>query len=160
LGLFKFFRGRNNIVQDKQEGAVTEEYVQEIQVPMDEDIFRLGYIKMEGVVIVNGQGQDMEDGNNPDSLDDFFCPFRFFKYRIIYKNPDIEKGYELGNIIDVNDHMKKLVYKTAGLSFEEKIKPIADQGDNREDQNMQKNRALERIGIILPEVIRVDQNKD
>jgi hypothetical protein len=160
LGLSKFFRRGNNIVEDQEEGAVTEGYVQEIEFSVDEDIFRLGDIKMEGVVKIRGQGQDMDDGNNPDNPGDFFCPLRVFKYRVIDKHPDIEKGYELGKIIDRDDYIKKPVHETAGPSFEKTIKPIADQGDKREDQNIQKNIALERIGIILPEVIRVNQNKD
>jgi hypothetical protein len=66
--------------------------VQDIEVHADEDVFRLGYIKMEGVENVDGQSQDIEGGNNPDNTDDFFCPPRIFKYRVIYKNPDIKKS--------------------------------------------------------------------
>jgi hypothetical protein len=160
LGLFKIFGKKDNIVQDKQEGAVTDQNVEDIRIPVDEDVFRLGYIKMEGVEKVDGQGQDMEDGNKPDNTGDFFCPLLVFEYRIIDKNPDIKKGYELGNIIDINDSIKKQMRKTAGPPFDENIKQIADHGDKREGQNIQKDRTLERIGVVLPEVIRVDQNKE
>jgi hypothetical protein len=126
LGLFKFPGRKNDIIQDKQKRAVTDDPVQDIEVPVDKDVFRGGYIEMEGIEKIDGQGQDMEDGNNPDNQDEFFCPLLVFKYRIIYKNPDIEKGYELGNIIDVNDYIKKPGHETAGPSFDEKIKQIAD----------------------------------
>jgi hypothetical protein len=93
LGLFKVLEKENNIVKDKQKGAVTEEYVyNQIQVSVDENIFRRRYVEMKWDEKVNRQNQGVEENNTPDNPDDFFCPAGEFEYRIIYKNRNIKQG--------------------------------------------------------------------
>jgi hypothetical protein len=138
LGLFENPGRKNNLVEDKEKGAVTYQYVKEIKIPVDEGIFRSGYIKMERIEKVNDQSQDMEDGNEPDNADDFFCPLLVFKYRIIYKNSDIEKGQKLKNIKDAGHYIEKRINEMAGLPLDENVKHIADHGNKRADQDMKK----------------------
>jgi hypothetical protein len=160
LGLFKFLKRGHNIVKDKQKGAVTEEYVYNIQIAADENIIRRQDIKMERKEKINNQSQGVEENDNPDNTDDFFCPAGGFEHRIIYKNRDIKKGYYLEDIIDGKQYIEKNINETAGHPFDEKIKEIADHGNKHKSQNMQKDRTLERIGVIFPEVIRIDQNNN
>jgi hypothetical protein len=160
LGFFENPGRRNNLVDDKKQGAVTYQYVEEIKIPVDKDIFRFGYIKKERIEKVKDQSHDMEDGNEPDNADDFFCPLLVFEYRIIDKNPDIKKGQKLKNIKDAGYNIEKHINEMAGQPFNEKIKHIADHGNKRADQDMKKNRALESIGVVFPQIIRIDENNN